>query len=245
MKSTNWFEDWFNSKYYHLLYENRDVIEAETFIDTLLLALAPEKKAKILDLACGRGRHAIYLNKKGFDVFGVDLSVANIEKAKQATNQNLKFQVHDMRQVFKENQFDYVFNLFTSFAYFDDKKDDLLTMQAISCNLKSDGLLVLDFMNVQKEIKTLKEKENKLAGTIDFKITRELKNDFLIKNISFRDGETNYFFSEKVRTLRLPDFKSLCEEAKLQITEVYGDYQLNAFDEESSERLIIFAKKAS
>ena len=64
-------------------------------------------------MACGKGRHAIYLNQKGYDVTGIDLSPQSIAIAKESENEKLHFAVHDMREVFQANTFDFVLNLFT------------------------------------------------------------------------------------------------------------------------------------
>lgn len=71
--------------------------EAQLFMDNLTLLNLPEK-AKVLDLACGKGRHAIYLNKLGFDVLGVDLSENSIAEANKNANESLHFEVHDMQR---------------------------------------------------------------------------------------------------------------------------------------------------
>ncbi len=93
----SWFEDWFNTLYYHILYQNRDEQEARLFIDTLVDFLAPAPKSHFLDLACGKGRHSVYLHKKGYQVTGVDLSASSIEYARQYSKPGLMFRVHDMR----------------------------------------------------------------------------------------------------------------------------------------------------
>src|SRR5690606_8758177 len=113
-----WFKDWFNSPYYHLLYNHRDENEAIFFLDNLIAKLQPKPDARILDLACGRGRHAVYLRTKGFDVTGVDLSPENIRLAATTAGERLHFYVHDMRYLLLSNYFDLVLNLFTSFGYF-------------------------------------------------------------------------------------------------------------------------------
>ena len=77
----NWFKDWFNTPYYHLLYKNRDEQEAANFIDKLLSHLRPAQNSKMLDVACGKGRHAIQMSNKGFDVTGIDLSEESIQIA--------------------------------------------------------------------------------------------------------------------------------------------------------------------
>ena len=70
----NWYASWFDTPFYHILYKNRDDKEAGVFMKTLTSFLNLRPQAEILDLACGRGRHSIYLNKLGFKVTGVDLS---------------------------------------------------------------------------------------------------------------------------------------------------------------------------
>src|SRR6476620_1008681 len=105
-----WFQNWFNSPYYHILYKQRDDEEAELFIDNLCSFLKPAREARMLDIACGRGRHAIYLNKKGYDVTGIDLSISSIKFAQQHENPKLHFAVHDMRHLFYINYFDFAFN---------------------------------------------------------------------------------------------------------------------------------------
>ena len=79
----NWFKDWFNSKYYHILYKNRNEIEAKLFLDKLINYLPIQKNQKIIDVACGKGRHSIYLNSLGFNVHGIDLSKKSIDIAKK------------------------------------------------------------------------------------------------------------------------------------------------------------------
>ena len=119
----DWFKNWFNSKYYHILYRNRDEQEAVFFLNKIINHIKL-KKGKVLDVACGKGRHAKYLNKIGFNVVGIDLSKNSIDLANKHENEKLKFYVHDMRNVFKENEYNLVTNLFTSFGYFERKENN-------------------------------------------------------------------------------------------------------------------------
>ena len=107
----NWFENWFNSKYYHILYKNRDHKEAVFFLNNIIKNININD-GQILDVACGKGRHAKYLNHLGFNVTGIDLSKNSIEFANRDCNENLKYFVHDMRSVFRKIDFDFVTNLF-------------------------------------------------------------------------------------------------------------------------------------
>ena len=88
-KKKEWFGEWFNSPYYHILYKDRDSSEASTFIDNICVYLGFSETDEILDLACGKGRHAIYLNKKGFEATGIGLSEENIKYASQFSNAKL------------------------------------------------------------------------------------------------------------------------------------------------------------
>jgi SAM-dependent methyltransferase len=240
MKS--WFDTWFNTPYYHLLYKNRNTDEAEFFLKNLLNHLKASKDDKFLDIACGKGRHAIFINKMGFDIEGIDLSNESIEHANEFANDKLKFKVHDMRSFYKKDEFDIILNLFTSFGYFDNSEDNLKAIQAMSDNLKKGGKLILDFMNAKKVISNLVSNELKTVEHIDFTIERSYKNGYIFKDIFFTDKE-DYQFQEKVQALTLSDFIDLFEKSGLKIINLWGDYSLNDFNAIHSPRLIILAEK--
>ena len=90
-KNVNWFTSWFDTKYYHLLYKNRDDHDAQLFMKHLTNYLNIPENGSILDLACGKGRQAVYLNSLNYNVTGVDLSKNSIEHAKQFENDSLNF----------------------------------------------------------------------------------------------------------------------------------------------------------
>jgi len=243
IKHLEWFECWFNSPYYHVLYKSRDFSEAELFIDNLIQLLKPEKTNRFLDLGCGKGRHSIYLNKKGFNVTGIDLSEGSIACAKMQENETLHFYTHDMRKLFRSNYFDVVLNLFTSFGYFEQEREDNAVINAVSKALKPNGIMVLDFMNSKKVIANLSCQETKTVDGIDFKIIKTLENNFIVKKIQFTDKRKAYDFEERVKALTLADFKKYFEANKLKIVHLWGNYKLEEFDELSSDRLIIVARK--
>lgn len=240
---TEWFKNWFDSNYYHILYKHRDWKEAESFIDNLVDLLKPAPKAKILDMPCGKGRHSIYLNKKGFDVTGIDLSPQSAMCAKKNENQHLFFFVHDMREHFKIKYFDIVLNLFTSLGYFEDEYDNQKVITAAAESLKPGGIFVIDFFNAAKVAKALVKEETKITDEVEFKISRKIENKFVVKKISITDGDKNYAFYEKVQLLVLSDFEKYLDAAELKIQHLFGDYSLNPFNENTSERLIIVSEK--
>ena len=239
----DWFVDWFNTNYYHKLYQHRDESEACRFIDNLCKNLKIESGAKILDLACGKGRHAIHLAKKGYQTTGVDLAKESIDKAKENAIVNVNFDVHDMRNTYIKNGFDYVFNLFTSFGYFENKSENIEVLKAAAENLNAKGIFILDFLNIKKIIPNLVPNETKFIDEIQFDITRSFNGKQIIKDILVIDAGSEFHFQERVSALDLINIKEIASIAGLQVVDIYGDYDLNEFNSTFSDRLILKMRK--
>ena len=237
----NWFASWFDTPYYHILYKERNYREAQIFMDNLTHYLNLPEKAKVLDLACGKGRHSIYLNQLGFEVTGADLSENSIAEASKNSNKTLHFQVHDMREPF-DDKFDAIFNLFTSFGYFENDEDNLTTLKAMKESLTDYGFAVIDFMNVHQVLANLVPEEIKTVENIDFHIKRYLKEGHIYKEIDFEDQGKKFHFTEKVKALTLKNFEELMEEAGIYLLDIFGDYKLKKFHKTDSERLIMIFK---
>ena len=233
--------NWFNSDYYHILYKNRDKKEAEFFINNLIKKLKIKKKSKILDLACGVGRHSFYLNKKGMNVIGIDNSENNIKKAKKFENKFLKFKKKEMTEDYGQ-EFDFIFNLFTSFGYINEKHN-LNTFKSINNSLINHGILVIDYLNVFKLKEELVEKETKKIGNIIFNIKRSFKDNFIVKKIKIKDYNKIFYFEERVMELTKNDFQYYLKKFDFEILDVYGNYNLEKYHK-NSERLIMIIKKS-
>jgi SAM-dependent methyltransferase len=240
-----WFDEWFDSPYYHLLYKHRDEEEAKQFINNLEQYFNFRKGQKAMDLACGKGRHSIYLAEKGLDVTGLDLSEKNIAFASRNEREHLKFAVHDMRETYKKEAFDYVFNLFTSFGYFADPKENEHTIQAVYRSSKPGGCFLIDFLNPQVVIDQLVSAESKVVDHIEFKISRFLEKGFIIKNIHFEDEGQPYFYQEKVKAITKKEFLAYFQAAGFQVKDMFGTYELEEYDEHASPRMIFVVQKNS
>ncbi|MFP9100546.1 class I SAM-dependent methyltransferase [Flavobacterium sp. RHBU_24] len=240
-ENDSWFASWFDTPYYHILYKDRDYTEAQLFIDNITAYLNLPDDAKILDLACGKGRHSIYLNRLGFDVTGADLSENSIREAQKSANDTLHFMVHDMREPFP-TKYDAIFNLFTSFGYFEQDSDNIKTLRAICNSLTEYGFAVIDFMNVTTVIKNLVPHEVKTVEGIEFHIKRCVEDNHIIKDIHFTDKGKDYHFTEKVQALTLQDFEQMMEEAGIYLLDTFGDYRLKKFFKNESDRLIMIFK---
>jgi cyclopropane fatty-acyl-phospholipid synthase-like methyltransferase len=237
-KITDWFEHWFDTKYYHLLYDHRDEKEAEFFMKNLILFLRLKKGARILDLPCGKGRHSVFLNSEGFNVVGADLSKNSIDFAKKFENESLLFRVHDMRDEIK-NKYKAIFNLFTSFGYFNDEDTNIKVFKNFKNALETEGYIVIDFLNIIKIKHHLIKEEIFNKNGIEFQIKRSIQDEFLIKNISFEADGKKHHYTEKVQYLTLEKFRNFAEKSQLCIKHVFGNYDLKPFDKNSSDRLII------
>ncbi|HUH73607.1 MAG TPA: methyltransferase domain-containing protein [Chitinophagales bacterium] len=242
--STPWFEVWFDSPYYPVLYQNRNHDEARLFIDHLTEWLEIPKDSKVLDLACGRGRHANYLAEKGYQVVGLDISPKSIETAiKRYQNSHLDFFIHDMRQAFRLNYFDYILNFFTSFGYFKQLKENQEVFSAIHKGLKPGGRAMIDFMNVEKVLNNIVDRETKEINGINFYIRRNVEDGFIKKTIKVDDGKKISFFKEEVQILKPVHFYQMIQDEGFKLIKEFGDYQLGPFDSKSSDRYILIIEK--
>jgi SAM-dependent methyltransferase len=237
--TTEWFGQWFNSPYYHILYKHRDHEEARLFINKLVRYFDFRPHHTIQDLACGKGRHSIYLNTLGFEVTGLDLSQENIRHARRHANERLHFDVHDMRKVYREGAFDFILNLFTSFGYFEADSENQKAVCAAAKGLKPDGKLLIDFLNPYHVTHNLVPEEVRLIEGIDFHITRHInEKGFIVKDICFEDGGTHYAFQERVKAITYQNFLQYFKMAGLELVQTFGNYALEPYVEELSDRMI-------
>lgn len=246
MPMNAWYKEWFSSPYYHLLYSNRNDNEALEFINRLIAYLHPAPGSKMLDVACGRGRHSKILADMGFDVTGIDISEENIEVAKEAEDDNLHFYQHDMRQPSWINYFDYAFNFFTSFGYFRTRREHDAAFRTIAQSLNSKGAFVIDYLNVHYNEDNFKRVETKRVNDTVFHISRWHDEGHFFKQIQIEENghRLKHLYTEKVAKFSLGDFTDMLAYQGLQIQEVFGDYQLGPYDVRKSPRMIIIATRA-
>lgn len=243
MNAKEWFASWFDTTFYHLLYQERDESEARKFVVNLLNHLKLPGNSYILDLACGKGRHSLTLNELGMNVLGVDLSEKSIAHAKQFEKDNLRFRVQDMRETFATNEFDCVLNLFTSFGYFDEEFENQKVLNGVSAMMKEGGIFVLDYLNIHTAIQNLVPHEEKEIENVQFAINRSFDGVFLRKQIEVSCSMEKHLFEEKVRGFCQEEIENMLTTANLTIVEQFGDFNLNEFDSKTSPRLIFICKK--
>lgn len=238
-----WFKTWFDSPFYALLYKNRSFEEAAAFIDRIVVLDSLKEIHYILDLACGRGRHAVHFHQKGFDVVGLDLSQNSIAFAKQFEKDGLVFEHGDMRYFALDRKFDAVFNLFTSFGYFLHLEENIKVLQNVNSHLKPNGLFILDYFNAEKVLSDLVPQETKIIEGVSFDIQKRVENGQIVKTIDVHNDGANLHFEERVQLIYASDFISMLEQNGFKILHTFGDYNLTSFDASNSERFISIAQK--
>ena len=239
----DWFQSWFDTPQYHILYKDRNTEEAKEFVINLHNYLMLRDGAKVWDLCCGKGRHALLMNKLGWNVVATDLSQNSIEFASAYKNDQLDFMVHDMRQPFYVNYFEAVFNLFTSFGYFEKESENEKVIQSVYDSLKPNGCVVIDFFNSNYVVNRLNPFEVKVVEDIEFTIQRKIENNRVLKTISFFENGIKNSYQEVVSLLDQRYFQNLLEKLNFKNFRFFGDYQLSDFNIAESPRLIIIAYK--
>jgi SAM-dependent methyltransferase len=240
-----WFNIWFDTPYYHLLYFDRDQPEASLFLDNLTDFLKPKPGSTMLDVACGKGRHAYYLAQKGYEVTGIDLSYHSIEEAKKLEHDRLQFYMHDMRQPFWINYFDYAFNFFTSFGYFRTRREHDAGIRTIAQSLNEKGILVIDYLNVHYAEDHLVHSSDKNIDGYNFHLTKWMDEEYFYKKIEVEhDSFTEpHVYYEKVAKFSLGDFTDMLAYQGMQIKEVFGNYKLGNYHVRNTPRMIMVAQK--
>jgi SAM-dependent methyltransferase len=241
MKQQEWFKNWFDSPYYPVLYNHRNMQEAQQFIDKLVSFLLDKQhitqNCTWLDTACGAGRHAIYLAQKGFQVTGTDLSPNSIAKAiiNSQGLPNVRFSVLDIRIPLHE-YFDVVSNLFTSFGYFEEDKDNFQVLKNLVTQSKN--LVVLDYFNADYVVKNLVTEEQMQKQGIIFYIKREIIQNTVLKTISFEDKGIAYTYQEQVKLYTPKQLTDFFEQAGAEVIAQWGNYNMNT----EGNRCIIVTK---
>lgn len=244
----DWFEDWFDSPLYEMIYADRNQGEAERLADLIKKVIPLKDWSHILDLGCGRGRHSLSLARRGYKVTGLDLSEASIQIARRRAAEQgvegVRFLVGDMREPFDETV-DAVVNLFTTFGYFQTDNENRQVLANIYEMLRPGGRVLIDFLNAVRVRTTyVPEEEGEYEG-IHYTIRRYEKDQAIYKEIHFRGalpGQTRSY-KERVKLYGLPWFQKGMESAGLRLIESFGDYNGAPFHADHSPRLLMLAER--
>jgi SAM-dependent methyltransferase len=158
---SDWWRTFFGQGYLDL-YDPYLKERTPAEVDQLEALLRLRPPLRILDLPCGQGRHAIELARRGYQVTGVDLSAFMLQVAKEraiSARVQVRWLQGDMREGLRDDHFDLVLNLFTSFGYFDDPVDDRRVLRAAATMLSPGGRVVLEVINGERTMSHFQERE--------------------------------------------------------------------------------------
>lgn len=218
---TEWFEEWFGEEYL-ALYPHRDDADADRMVALIRRTLDWRDGWRVLDVACGAGRHARALSDRGGRTIGLDLSMPLLRRAR--TVAELPYVRADMRSLpVRARSMDLVVNLFTSFGYFatDDEHEGALGQMVQSAHVG--GWFVLDFFNAECIIATLVPCEETTLGAQAARIERRLEGDqrFVVKTITLEDGHQ---FVERVRLLSADALRAMLAHRGATVKHEFGTY---------------------
>jgi SAM-dependent methyltransferase len=238
----NWYESWFDSPYYPILYQQRDEQEAAAFIERLLNRLELPRESHVLDMACGRGRHARCMAALGMRVTGIDLSEPSLLDAQAQPMPGLAYLRHDMREPLTTQGFDGVMNLFTSFGYFEDPDDDRRVIRTAFTALRPGGFFVLDYLNIHSVLPQLPARETVVNAGIRFSIHRHHVLPWILKDIGVQGPDRSLHFQEKIRCYSPADLADMLTASGFRVKAHLGDYHLNPPLESAPRALFICTK---
>lgn len=261
-KVAEWWETVFDEKYLKTYVDTVTPERTAKEVNLILERINLKKGGRILDLACGYGRHAIELARKGYRVTGVDFSKLFIELARnEAKKQNVhvSFIRDDMRKIAFKNKFDAIINMFTSFGYFDGKNDHVIVFRNISRALKPGGKFLMDLSNALGWLLIMSQKGaiDKGSGLLTMltkdKLSNglavETKNEFNPESLrslmtrTWREKGKTRDYTISVRVFFLPELKKMMQENGLRVEKVWGKLDGSPFRMDSP-RLVVLATKS-
>ncbi|HEX2786272.1 MAG TPA: class I SAM-dependent methyltransferase [Ignavibacteria bacterium] len=249
MAKGEWFEDWFSSKFYLEIYRHRNDEDARNLINLIQRYVHLNTDDKALDICCGAGRHSLELARRGFHVTGFDLSKFLISEAKKSyknspeQNLKVKFLIKDMRYFNFKNSFELAVNVFTSFGYFDDDKENFRVIKNASDSIRKKGYFVFDYVNGDNLRKNIVPLSRNKYGNLYITQRRKIDGDFVIKNIKISSGKKNFVYREKLKLYGFNTMEKVFGKYGLKVYKSFGDYFGNKYSKHNSQRMILFAQK--
>lgn len=247
--SKEWFEKWFSSKYYLELYSHRDEEDARWIINLLQRSIPFSTQSRVLDIACGAGRHSIELARRGFDVTGFDLSPYLIGEARKVLKDSkekglrLNFKILDMRYFNFKGNFDIALNIFSSFGYFDDDDSNFSVFRNASDSIRQNGYFLFDYLNKDYLLKNIVPSSTTSKGKYKIIQKRNVTGNFVRKEITIKDGKLTAGFEERLKLYSPNEIKKALALFDFKVEKTFGDYFGNKFSKNDSQRFIAFARK--
>ena len=233
---TEWFEEWFGEEYLHL-YPHRDDEDADRLVTLVTESVPLEPRSRVLDVACGAGRHARAFEGRGLLTFGVDLSMPLLRRAREVAR--VPLMRADMRRLpIRARSMDLTVNLFTSFGYFDTDHDHLRSLREMLATVRLGGWFVIDFLGATWVRRSLVSMETMTVGDREVRVERRLEEDgrFVLKTITVPEGRR---FIERVRLYDRSELVAMITAAGGRVTIEYGTYDGAALTADAPRTILL------
>lgn len=240
-----WYRETFNQDYLEIY---RPFLEERTAreLDGLLALAQPAPDARILDLCCGHGRHAVELAARGYAVTGVDLSRTYLDEARAAARGRgvkVRWRRADMRELPYAGEFDLVVNLYNAWGYFEEEAENQRVLEGVARCLAPGGQLFIDLLCSTAMRADVGQMQLERKGfVLDERVEYDAQSKRLIMhhNLSRRQGNTYYLHS--LRLYEPEELAEMLSRAGLVVQGQWGDFDGRPVRE--GERLITLARKA-
>jgi SAM-dependent methyltransferase len=242
---STWYDSWFESPWYMKVYRHRTESEAREAVALVEHVARVPHGARVLDLACGYGRHALALAEAGYRVVGLDNSTRLIDRAKEIfQHPDVDYVVGDMRGPFPEPAYDAIVNFFTSFGYFDTDAENAAVFTAVAHALKPGGRFVMDFLNANVVRQNLVPESMSIVDGATVIQERTIEEPFVRKEIIISNPcSYELTFNEQVWMYSAEDLQRMAVTSGLVVDHVIGDYNASPFNPETSPRCILIAHR--
>jgi SAM-dependent methyltransferase len=247
-RKREWFDDdsYWRDLYPFMFRDSR--IAAATEEAAKAIRLTKPRGKMVLDLCCGPGRFSVALAKRGFAVTGVDRTRYLLDKARaraRAARVKVEWIQQDMRDFIRPDAFDLALSMFTSFGYFDDKREDLQVLRNISGSLRPGGACLVDLMGKERLAKILVATSSEtLADGTRLVQRHEIVEDWTrIRNewILIRKGRAKSFKFD-LTIYSGQELKERMEQAGFADVRLYGNLDGSGYGPQA-ERLIAVGRK--
>jgi SAM-dependent methyltransferase len=233
---TEWFEEWFGEEYLRL-YPHRDNAEAERAVALILATLPFTPGWRVLDVACGAGRHTRAFTSAGARCFGLDLSATLLRLARQVTDAPLIRA--DMRQLpIRSGSMDLTVNLFTSFGYFEDDAQHTAALREMISTVRPGGWFVIDFLNPALVRRGLIPEETVEVSGSRIHVSRTVSPDgrYVCKSIRSSKGRD---YRERVRLFEPDQMSTMLMAAGVDLKFRFGNYDGSALVPDSARTIFL------
>jgi ubiquinone/menaquinone biosynthesis C-methylase UbiE len=231
-----WFEEWFGEEYLRL-YPHRDDMDAERVVTLIRRTVPFQKGWRVLDVACGAGRHARAFEAAGAHCTGIDLSHTLLRLAQQVTKAPLVRA--DMRQLpVRPRSMNLTVNLFTSFGYFDEDAEHTAALGEMIGTVRHGGWFVIDFLNPSAVRRQLVPEETLQVSGSTVRVSRSVSPDgrYVCKSIRGVEGRQ---FRERVRLFEPEQMVAMLEAAGVTVRFRFGDYDAAPLGSESPRTILV------